>query len=330
MVETLNSNKSITSDTLTNNELKDTLDGVISLINKKITELTAETDSCIEFEWHNQFETDIQQLGSIKLNRQTNISPTRTFSPQVKPVLPDYKAIQMPIVYCCKTSSDKKAPGELNFPGSITVHYQTGNIYITDMDNNRVQVFSCNGDYLFMFSENMYGPRGICISHNKVFVSQRYGNCINSYELEGKLIKSVGSGGTGEAKFYNPRGLDVSARNNNVYVCDYDNKRVQILTQELKFHSMLGIGSFNHPRDVKVTRDKVLVLDYNDPFMFVSNSDHILTNRLITRYDGKQTSYPYCFDIDGDYNIVMSDYNNHCVYIFNQEGEQIHKFRENG
>ena len=27
-----------------------------------------------------------------------------------------------------------------------------------------------------------------------------------------------------------------------------------------------------------------------------------------------------------EYNIIMSDYLNHCVYVLNQEGEQIHKF----
>ncbi|KAI6658346.1 Tripartite motif-containing protein 2-like [Oopsacas minuta] len=181
-----------------------------------------------------------------------------------------------------------------------------------------------------MFSEKMNRPIGICIFQNKVFVIQLYGHCINKYELEGKLIKSVGSKGNGEAQFDVPLGLDVSNRNSNVYVCDFQNKRVQILTQELKFHSMLGIDLFKYTRDVKVTRDRVLVLDDSGPCMFVFNSDHVLTNRLITRGDGKQTNFPLRFDIDRDYNIIMSDYNNHCVYVFNQEGEQIHKFGKEG
>ena len=63
--------------------------------------------------WDNLFETDIEQLGSIKLNDQMNISPTRTFSLQVKSVVPDYKTKQLPTAYRCKKSSDKKAPGEL-------------------------------------------------------------------------------------------------------------------------------------------------------------------------------------------------------------------------
>ncbi|KAI6649582.1 Tripartite motif-containing protein 2 isoform X3 [Oopsacas minuta] len=226
LLETLNKEITHTAGTFSANTLTDVHQIIQSAINKKITELTADTDSSIEFEWNNQFETDIEQLGSIKLNSQIIISPTRTYPPQVKPVVPDYKAKQLPTTYCCKKSTDKKAPGELNCP---------------------------------------------------------------------------------------------------------ENKRVQILTQELKFHSMLGIGLFNHPRDVKVTRDRVLVLDGSDPCMFVFNSDHVLTNRLITRGVGKQTNkQSITFRHRQSYNLIMGDYSNHCVYVFNQEGEQIHKFGKKG
>ncbi|KAI6661328.1 Cell surface protein [Oopsacas minuta] len=327
LVEALNKEMTQTTEILNANKLTDVHKIIQSTINKKITELAAETDSSIEFEWNNQFETDIEQLGSIKLNGQTYISPTQTFPPQVKPVVPNYKAKQLPIAHCCKNSK-RRVPRELNGPRGIAVHYQTGNIYIADMFNHRVQVFTSNGNYLFMFSEKMNKPIGICISRNKVFVTQCFG--LNKYELEGKLIKSVGSYGNGEAQFFYPHGLDVSDGNCNVYVCDSDNKRVQILTQELKFHSILGIDLFKYPFDVKVTTDRVLVLDRSDPCMFVFNSDHVLTNRLITRGAGKQTNDPFCFDIDRDYNIIMSDNGNHCVYVFNQEGEQINKFGKKG
>ena len=317
-------------ETLAANKLTDINQIVRTAIDKKIQELTADTDTSIKFEWDNLFETGIEQLGSIELNSETMISHTSIFPPHVKPVVPDYKTKQLPIAYCCKKSSEQKSPGELKYPRSIAIHYNTGNIYITNTDNHRVQVFSCNGDFLFMFSKKMNESKGICISQNKVFVTQYSGHCINMYELEGKLIKSVGSEGNGEVQFKNPRGLDVSDRNNNIYVCDYYNHRIQILTEELKYHSMLGIGLLEHPRDVKVTRDRVLLLNVSDPCMFIFNSDHVLTNRLVTRGVGKQTRNSFCFDIDREYNIIMSDYTNHCVYVFNQEGEQIHKFGKKG
>ena len=328
LVESLNKATLQCEETLAANKLTDVTEIVHSALDKKVKKLTADTDTSIEFEWDNLFVTGIQQLGSIKLNGQTMISPTSIFPPHVKPVIPDYKTKQLPTAYSCNKSSKQKSP-ELNGPGSLAIHYKTGNIYIVDAGNHRVQVFSYNGYYLFMFSAKMNGPIGICISQNKVFVTRWSGNRINMYELEGKLIKSVGSEGNGKAQFKHPIGLDVSDIN-NIYVCDSGNHRIQILTEELKYHSMLGIGLFEYPRDIKVTRDRVLVLAGNDPCMFVFNSDHILINRLITRGDGKQTNSPYCFDIDREYNIIMSDWGNHCVYVFNQEGEQIHKFGKEG
>ena len=330
LIESLDENKSLTSETLRDNELNETYKQICSVIDTKIKQLTKETDTSIEFEWDNLFETGIEQLGSIQLNSQTMISPTSIFPPHVKPVVPDYKTKQLPTAYCCKKSSEQKSPGELNNPCGIAIHYKTGNVYIADLSNHRVQVFSCNGDHLFMFSEKMNKPIGICISQNIVFVTQYYGHCINMYELEGRLIKSVCNEGNGEAQFKQPRGLNVSDRTNNIYVCDCNNHRVQILTEELKYHSMLGIDLLKYPCDVKVTRDRVLVLDESDPCMFVFDSDHVLTNRLITRGVGKQTSNPFCFDIDREYNIIISDFSNHCVYVFNQEGEQIHKFGREG
>ena len=330
LVEALNKEMKQCEENLSSNKLADVNEIVRTAIDKKIQELTVDTDTSIEFEWDNLFETGIEQLGSIKLNSETMISPTSIFPPHVKPVVPDYKTKQLPTAYSCKKSSEQKYPGELNRPCSITIHYKTGNIYIADTDNHRVQVFSYKGKYLFMFNEKMNEPMGICISQNKVFVTQYNGHCINMYELEGKLIKSVGSEGNGEAQFNHPLGLDVSDRNHNIYVCDYYNHRIEILTEELKYHSMLGINLLKHPRDVKVTRDRVLVLTRSDPCMFVFNSDHVLTNRLITRGVGKQANNPWCFDIDREYNIIMSDYVNHCVYVFNQEGEQMHKFGKEG
>ena len=328
--QSLRNTKSYATENLKANQLTDARQQIANILDKQLTELTTDTDTKIEFVWDNLFETDIEQLGSIKLNDQMNISPTRTFSPQVKSVVPDYKTKQLPTAYRCKKSSDKKAPGELNYPRCMSIHYKTGNIYIADTYNHRVQVFSYNGDYLFMFSEKMNYPVGICVSQNTVFVTQYYGHCVNMYELEGKLMKSVGSKGNGEALFNYPYGIDVSDRNHNIYVCDYANYRVQILTEELKYHSMLGIGLFTSPRDIKVTRDRVLVLDESDPCMFIFNSEHLLLNRMITRGSGKQTISPCSFDIDRDYNIIMSDYSNHCVYVFNKEGEQIHKFGKLG
>ena len=219
LLEALNKVTYQCEDTLSANKLSEVNKALRSVIDDKITELTEETDTSIEFEWNNVFETAIEKLGCIKINGQSIISPTLTFPPQVKSVVPDYRAKQLPIMYGCK-STEEQASGELDNPRSIAIHYKTGNIYIADRCNNRVQVFDCNGEYIFMFSAKMAAPTGICISKETLFTTQAGSNRVNKYSIEGKLIKSVGSRGDMEVQFHGLRGIDVSDRNNNVYVCD--------------------------------------------------------------------------------------------------------------
>ena len=130
LIESLDRNKSFTSDTLTDNELNEAYHQICSVIDTQIK----------EFVWDNLFEAGIEQLGMIKLNSQTVLLPTSIFPPHVKYIVPDYKTKQLPTTYCCKNSK-QKSPGELNNPGCPTIHYKTGNIYIANEYNHHVQVF---------------------------------------------------------------------------------------------------------------------------------------------------------------------------------------------
>ena len=85
LVETLNKATLQCEETLADNKLTDANEILRTAIDKKIQELTADIDTSIEFEWDNLFETGIEQLGSIKLNSETMISPTSIFPPHVKP-----------------------------------------------------------------------------------------------------------------------------------------------------------------------------------------------------------------------------------------------------
>ena len=95
LVEALNKATLQCEETLAANKLTDVTEIVRSALDKKIQELTTDTNTNIEFEWDNLFETGIKQLGSIQLNSQTMISPTSIFPPHVKPVVPDYKTKQL-------------------------------------------------------------------------------------------------------------------------------------------------------------------------------------------------------------------------------------------
>ena len=120
LLETLNNEMRQCEEKFSANKLADVTEILRTAI-EKIQELTADTDTSIEFEWDNLFETDIEQLGSIKLNGQITLTPTCIFPPHVKSVVPDYKTKQLPTAYCCKKSSEQKSPGELNNPKGLEI-----------------------------------------------------------------------------------------------------------------------------------------------------------------------------------------------------------------
>ena len=79
LVEALNIEMKQCEENLSSNKLIDVTEILRTAIDKKLQELTADTYTSIEFEWDNLFKTGIEQLGSIKLNNQTMISPTSIF-----------------------------------------------------------------------------------------------------------------------------------------------------------------------------------------------------------------------------------------------------------
>ena len=85
------------------------------------------------------------------------------------PVL-SYKNKMTPVVRVGGKLSTEE--GMFNFPYGVTVDYQTGNIYVSDLDNDRVQVFDGSGEYLFQFGDQIRAPNSITFSGNRVFVSQ--------------------------------------------------------------------------------------------------------------------------------------------------------------
>ena len=87
-----------------------------------------------------------------------------------------------------------------------------------------------------------------------------------------------------------------------IYVCDSNNKRIQILSKHFKFISKFGEDSLSEPLDIKLSKDYIYVLDVSNPCVYLFDYDHILQKRHIIRGNGMLVSNPYFFFID-DSNI---------------------------
>ena len=141
----------------------------------------------------------------------------------------DYKSKKLPLVSVCKKG---KGIEQLYSPCGMTVDNTTGNIYVADVDNSCVKVFDSNGKFLFKFDDSKGGyPRGIAIYGDRVVVTQST-NCVLNYQLNGVFISRIGRKGRGKLDFGLPLGLTIDEWNGDIYICNYNNNRVQILNKD--------------------------------------------------------------------------------------------------
>lgn len=90
-------------------------------------------------------------------------------------------------------------------------------------------------------------PFGLVIFNDKLIACDFDKNCLIIYSLDGKYEKSIGSTGNGELEFLNP--IDVTKYNNDLYVLDSGNERIQILNSDFTLKKILELkelGSFNN------------------------------------------------------------------------------------
>ena len=237
----------------------------------------------------------------------------------------DYKSKTQSVISVCDKGTGNE---QLDRPFGVTVDHNTGNIYVADYGNNCVKVLGNTAKYLLKFGDEkgegkMYHPIGLLIRGSKVFVS--HNDCILVYQLDGKFVSSIGSRGSGELQINFPWGLSTDEYNNDIYVCDRNNHRIQIISENLQFKSQFGKDTLHYPCDIKLYKDNIFILDESNPCLHIYNRDAVLQQSVVTRGRGQQVSNPLFFFIDNFGNILITDYDSNSILILNSEFEFIHK-----
>ena len=137
--------------------------------------------------------------------------------------------------------------GQFNEPWGVAVD-QTGNIFVADTWNGRIQVFDADGNFLRkwgVFSTTdgelgdayrLFGPRSVAVDSNGgVYVTDTGNKRIIHYSDDGQLIQQIGGGGVIGGRFEEPVGIAVDQNDGSVYVADAWNQRIQKLSPSLEF-----------------------------------------------------------------------------------------------
>lgn len=150
--------------------------------------------------------------------------------------------------------------GKFNFPEGIAANLD-GSIVVSDRNNNRVQIFSNNGDFIktwgsFGTGDNQFNwTEGVTTDKDSnIYVVDSNNNRIVKYDDLGNFILKWGNEGTEDGQFRSPTGI-ASDKYNNIYVADTGNDRIQKFSQNGDFILKWGSegaedGQFRSPTGI--------------------------------------------------------------------------------
>ena len=222
--------------------------------------------------------------------------------------------------------------GEFNDPVGISVD-NTGDIYVADVFNNRIQKFDSNFGFLLKldaccFNEGQFiRPSGITVdSSDNIYVAENNNHRVQKFDSDGNFLLMWGWGvnsgsaafetcmsncqggisGSGDGQFDDPRGLALDS-SGNIFVVDSENDRVQKFDSAGNFVSKFGSfcnmdkngdGILGDPSPECVDPDDEGPLDVGD----------------------SQFWFPQDIALDGSNNIYVLDSNNHRIQKFDSNG----------
>ena len=184
---------------------------------------------------------------------------------------------------CVKSvGSSESGSGRLQFntPVGITVHPTTGQIFVADCNNHRIQVF--NNDLTFSHTtqsgnKSFKLPLDVALDNEGyLYVAEYWSHCITKLTTKGQYITRFGSRGSAPGQLFRPSSLTIN--NNLVHVTEEGNHRVSIFDTNGTFIHCFGKegsgeGEFNGPCGITT-----------DTFgnLYVSDTDSdTLNNRIV-------------------------------------------------
>ena len=171
-------------------------------------------------------------------------------------------------------------------------------------------------------------PAGIATDDaDNIYVSSCHK--LQKFTSRGELIKCTGEKGEKEGEFDKPRGLTVY--DNEVYVCDRNNHRIQIFDLALNFVRSIGShgkgrGKFNKPHDVKFdTAGNMYVAERgNGRVQVMDRSD-----QFIREFGEGKLKEPSGLHIVDKY-VYLSDVSGHCIVVYETSGQFVTSFGRPG
>ena len=165
--------------------------------------------------------------------------------------------------------SSGTGPGQFDSsPGQVALNQTSGDVYVVDVGNYRVERFDPDGAFLSQFGSLGSGPgefdfagnpSGIAVddSDGSVYVLDIANNRVQKFTASGAFIDAFGEAGSGDGQFNFPAGIAVDPSTGDVYVADTGNNRVQKFDSAGNYVDQFGAegsgdGQFSGPARLTV------------------------------------------------------------------------------
>ena len=242
--------------------------------------------------------------------------------------VPQYDTFHSSIVATGKRGS---APGEFHVPSGVAIHRETHQIFVANYSNDRVEIFSETGEFLYQLGVGQLSePWGMAIHGNSLYVSCVGDHTVSKFSLNEMIrVRRIGGKGSNNGQFDLPCQLTTDAIG-CVFIADIYNDRICIHDPDLNHLRNITHESMSEPSHVKVLRDRLYVLCPSDsPCMHVLTLEGDKLHSLITCREGKAVFRPY-FCLDSRDNFVICDYWSHSIRVFSPEGNLLHTIGREG
>ncbi len=209
----------------------------------------------------------------------------------------------------------------------------SGNVWVADALNNRIEEFNASGTYLKAIGSAGSGngqlntPAGLAFtSEGNVWVADTYNNRIEEFEPNGKYIRQFGSAGSGEGQFNLPRGIRIFPGTGYIAVADQNNNRIQVFNATGGFiREVKGSGSS------QLSTPEALAIDA-EGHLWVADAGHnrieefSSTGEYIRQFGSAgggrgQFNNPSGLTVDGSRNVWVTDTFNNRLEGFTPTGE---------
>ena len=208
---------------------------------------------------------------------------------------------------------------------------------VSECDGHRLSIFDIRGQKIRTFvsrgdsPDQMIQPAGIATDDtDNIYVSSEHK--LQKFTSRGELIKCIGQKGTKEGELDDPRG--VTLYDNQVYVCDRNNHRIQVFDLDLNFVRSIGSlgkgrGEFGAPYDVKFdTAGNMYVAEWgNERVQVMDTSGQFI--RVFGQEGERKLGGPSGLHIADKY-VYVSDFNGDCIVVYETSGQFVTSFGRYG